>query len=312
MRKEKTALRIGFMLLVAIVLAPSLNSAFGASDQAVPVSMVVSVEAKQGKTVPAVNREDVIASQGKDRLKVTDWVPLQGDKANLQLFILIDDATDPSIGLQFSSVKQFINAQPATTAIGIGYMRNGMVEVVQNLTKDHAQAAKALRLPMGFVGGTASPYLCVSDLMKRWPESPSRREIFMVSDGIDRLQPGPANTYLSEAISLAQRFGIQIYTIYASGIGHSGHVFWMINWGQNNLSQLADETGGEGYFQGFQTPISFSPFLDEFAERLKHQYRVTFLAVPQKQANYQNVRFTTEVSSAELVAAPRVYVPAAK
>jgi hypothetical protein len=262
--------------------------------------------------VPAVNREDVVVSQGNNRLKVTDWVPLQGDKAELQLFILIDDATDPNIGLQFSSLRQFMNAQPTTTAIGLGYMRNGMVEVVQNLTKDHTQVAKALRLPMGFAGGTASPYLCISDLMKRWPESASRREIFMVSDGIDRLQPGPANTYLSDAISLAERSGIQIYTIYASSIGHLGHVFWMINWAQSNLSQLADETGGEGYFQGFQTPVSFSPFLDEFAERLKHQYRVTFLASPQKQASYQNVRLTTEVSNAELVAAPRVYVPPAK
>lgn len=61
-----------------------------------------------------------------------------------------------------------------------------------------------------------------------------------------------------------------------------------------------------------QTPVSFSPFLDEFAERLKHQYRVTFLASPQKQASYQNVRLTTEVSNAEMVAAPRVYVPAAR
>lgn len=289
----------------------------GMSQEAVspgtaPVSLVVSVEAKRGTEIPAISREDVIAFQEHNRVRVTDWVPLQGDQAGLQLFLLIDEGTTMTIGLQFDDLRHFIDEQPPTTAIALGYMRNGTVQIVQDFTTDHAQVGKALRLPMGFVGAAASPYLSVTDLMKRWKPSMQRREIFMVSNGIDPLQPSLINSYLDQAIDVGQRDGVQIYTIYASSAGHWGHTFWRINVAQSNLSRLADETGGEAYFQGLETPIAFAPFLDQFADRLKHQYRLTFLAKTQKKAAYQRIRLQTEVANAQLVAADRVYVPAAK
>jgi hypothetical protein len=302
-----------FGLLIGIGCAVvSWSSQEGAPSATVPVSIVVSVEAKHGKDIPTIYREDVRVFQGQNRVQVTDWVPLQGDRAELELFVLLDDALNPTVGLQFDDLRQFMKAQPTTTAIAVGYMRNGTVEIIGNFTKDHAQAAQTLRLPLGSPGVSASPYLSVSDLIKGWPRGPARHEILMVSDGIDRLQGGPNDPYLEEAIERAQRPGIQIYTIYASGAGHSGHSFWRLNWGQINLSQLADETGGEAYFQGFQTPVAFAPYLEEFSLRLKHQYRLTFLAKPEKEASYQRVRLETEVPNAELVAADRVYVPAAR
>lgn len=307
-----TCLMVFVLLLGVGGAAVAWSSEQGASSATVPVSVVVSVEAKHGKEIPTVNREDVRVFRAHDRLQVTEWLPLRGDHADLELFILLDDATNPGIGSQFDDVRKFIDGQPATTAIGVGYMHHGTVEIVQNLTKDHAQAGKSLRLPLGDPGVSPSPYLSLSDLIQRWPESPVRREIFMISSGIDRLQPGPSDTYLANAIDRAQRAGIQVYTIYASSAGHFGHSFWRINWGQNNLSQLAEETGGEAYFQGFQTPISFGPYLDEFADRLKHQYRLTFLAKPEKKAGYQRIRLETEVPNTELLAAERVFVPAAK
>src|ERR1700747_318205 len=102
--------------------------------------------------------------QGRDRAKVTDWLPLQGEHAGLELFILIDDASNTSLGSQLEDIRQFINSQPATTAIGVGYMQNGGTTIGQNFTTDHAQAAKALRLPLGNAGASASPYLSVVDL----------------------------------------------------------------------------------------------------------------------------------------------------
>ena len=288
------------------------SSPQSASPGTVPVSMIVSVEAKQGKEVPTVSREDVVVFQAHDRVRVTDWVPFQGDQAGLQLFLLIDEGTTATIGLQFDDLRHFIDNQPPTTAIAVGYMRNGTVQVAQDFTTDHTQAGKALRLPLGYVGAVASPYLSVTDLMKRWKSSAQRREIFMVSNGIDPLQPGVVNTYLDEAIDVAQRSGIQIYTIYAASAGHFGHTLWRIDIAQSNLSRLADESGGEAYFQGLETPIAFAPFLDEFADRLQHQYRLTFLAKAQKKPSYQRIRLQTEVRNAQLVGADRVYVPAAK
>ncbi len=278
----------------------------------VPVSTVVSVEARDGKTVPVVNREDVRAYQGKDRLEITEWVPLQGNQGGLELFVLIDQSAGTGVVTQFNDIRQFLASLPPASAVAIGYMQYGSVQTAQNFTKDHAAAGKALRIPVGSAAGGNSPYLSISDAIKRWPESPARHEILLISDGIDALQPGITDSYLDSVIEQAQRTGTQIYAIYASGAGHFGHTLWRINQGQNNLSRLADETGGELYYQGFATAVSFAPFLDEFAARLNHQYRVTVLAKAGNKPSYQHIRLETEVPNADLDAADRVYIPAAK
>jgi hypothetical protein len=158
--------------------------------------VLVTVEPRHDPNVPVINREDVMVYQVHDRAKVTGWSPLQGERAGLQLFILIDDAASTSLGSQLEDIRHLINAQPSTTAIGVAYMRNGTAEILENPTSDHTQAAKALRLPLGDPGASASPYFSVVDLIKRWPEGPVRREILMISDGIDRFGGGgPSNPY---------------------------------------------------------------------------------------------------------------------
>jgi len=230
----------------------------------------------------------------------------------LELFVLIDDASNTNLASQFEDMRRFMNAQPPTTAIAVGYIQNGTVRIVQNFTKDHSEAGKALRIPFGSGAGRSSPYLSITDAIEHWPESPSRHEILLISDGIDALQPGTMNSYLDQTVSHAQRTGTQVSTIYASGFRHAGLSVWTINQGQNNLSRLADQTGGEAYSQGFETPIAFAPYLDKFADRLNHQYRLTFIANADKKPTRQHVRLETEVPNAELVTADTVYVPAVK
>ena len=259
-----------------------------------------------------MNPEDVRVFVGRNRLKVTDWIPLQGDQSSLELFVLIDDASSTNLASQFEEMRHFLNAQPPATAIAVGYLQNGTVRVVQNFTKDHTAAGKALRIPFGSGAGGSSPYLSITDAIKRWPESTARHEILLLSSGVDPLQPGTLDSYLDQAVSQAQRTGTEVSAIYASASGHFGHSLWRINQGQNNLSRLAEETGGEAYFQGIETPIAFAPFLDQFAERLNHQYKLTFLANADKQPTRQHVRLETEVPNAELVTADKLYVPAAK
>ena len=114
----------------------------------VGVHMVVTLEPLRNDetTVAGLTREDVKVRQGKQPLLVTDWVPGRGSNAALQLFVLIDDTSDTSLGSQLDDLTTFITAQPATTWIGVGYMRNTSIEIVQNFTNDHALTAKALRL----------------------------------------------------------------------------------------------------------------------------------------------------------------------
>jgi hypothetical protein len=276
------------------------------------VQMIVTAEARHGKDIPVLKPGDVMVFQKKDRLRVTSLVPSQGEHAALELYILIDDASGMSLASQLNDMRQFIQAQPAATSIGIGYMRNGTVQMTQDLTSDHAKAAKGLRLPLGFPGASPSPFISLSDLIGRWPASPARHEVLLITSGIDPLGGEVVDPYLDTAIEHAQRAGIVVYAIYTPASGHEGHSYWRMNWGQNHLAQIADETGGESYMLGFGPPVSFAPYLTELAEHLAHQYVLTFLAKPGNKAGFQSVRLTTEVPNAELVSAGKVYVPAGR
>ena len=276
------------------------------------VNLVVTVEARHGSNVPDITRDDVMVYEGRDRDRVTGWLPLQGDHAGLELFILLDDSSSVSLGSQLEDIRQFISAQPATAKIGIAYMQNGIAQILQNLTNDHALAAKALRLPMGSPGANASPYFSLGDLIKRWPASDERHEVLMVTDGIDRYWgSAPDNPYVDTVIEQAQKAGVIVYSIYTPGVGHYGHSYWRTYWGQNFLSQLSDETGGESYYLiGSAPPVTFAPYLEDMAKKLGRQYLLTFIPKPQKKAGMQRVKVQTEVPNAELVSADKVYVPA--
>ncbi len=290
--------------------APSEMSAPG-----VPAHVVVTVEPRKGANVPVINREDVMVYEGHDRDTVTEWVPAQGDHAALELFVLLDDSSSTNLGSQLEDIRQFINAQPASTEIGVAYMQNGTARIAQNLTSDHTQATKALRLPMGVAGANASPYFSLTDLIKRWPATTARRAVLMVTDGIDRYYGigDLDDPYLDEAIDQAVRAGIMVSAIYNPDAGHYGHDYWQSYWGQIYLAKVADETGGEAYYIGFNGPaVAFAPYLSTITSRLEHQYLLTFLATPPKKAGWQRIRVTTEVPNADLVAPRKVWVSQTK
>ncbi len=250
---------------------------------AVSASMTVTAGTDNAKRMPEIQKEDVVVKRGKDVLPVTDWVALRGDRAGLQLFIVIDDASDSSLGTKIDELRAFINAQPATTSIGVGYARNATVQISQDLTTDHELAAKAVQLPLGNVGVYGSPYLSVTELIKRWPETGNRREIILVGDGIDRARRGHnalLNPDLDYASEVAQRTGTIIHTIYTPGVGHWRRNFFDANYGENALAKLSGATGGESWFLGLPAPVSFTPYLDQLQKILDNQYLITFAVAP--------------------------------
>jgi hypothetical protein len=305
------------ILLAAMALLP-VHAQERASAPTVPVRMTVTLQVLgEDKSTPEVSSEDVVVRQGKDRLQVTGWTPASGDRAGLDLFILIDDATNPSLGSQLDDFRAFINAQPPTTSVGVGYMRNGTVQITQNFTTDHSQAANALRLPLASSGAYGSPYLSVIDLMKRWPAHPNRREVVMVTDGIDRFRGGPRYRGLSfispdvdSASLVAQRTGTIIHTIFARGVGRLAGNFWEITNGQNGIAKLSEETGGESYYLGTQNPVSFKPYLDELQRTLDNQRLLDFNAIPGKKSGLRYVELTTKVAGVEFASADGVWVEA--
>ena len=157
MKIDRTAMAV----LVNICLALSLSVQI-ARSQAKPASATMQVHMvitnqtpNDNGEVPALSAENVQVSQGKNLLKVASIIPARGDSAGLQLFLLIDDTCDTSIRNNLNDLRDFINAQPATTMVGVAYMSNATVQLTQNLTTDHALAAKAIRLPRGTVSSNS-------------------------------------------------------------------------------------------------------------------------------------------------------------
>jgi hypothetical protein len=303
----------------------------------VQVHMVITDEAiRDDSEVPILRPENVQVKQGKTALKIDHLIPARGDNAALQLFILIDDTCDASIGNNLNDIRDFINAQPATTVVGVGYMSNATIQIVQNFTADHAAAAKAIRLPRGNLSAMDSPYLSLISAIKGWPEQKVRREVLMVSDGIDRLRggtmsnsPTPARMYRNtpagmsssiptissdadSASKAGQRYGVIVHGIYATGVGRWGRNAWEAQIGQSGVAKIADETGGEYYSLGTQNLISFKPFLDRLQRILDNQYYLVFGVIPKNKAGLQRVNISTEAPGFEIAAADSVWVPAGK
>ena len=281
---------------------------FAASAGAFGQHLIVTAEGRRGAVPPEVVKDDVSVEVNRRPVRVEKWIPLRNDQANLELYIVIDDGEDSDLGIQFGSLKSFINGQPGTTLIGLAYLRNGSANIAAPLTADHAQLVKALRLPLGQPGIAASPYMGISDLVKKWPAADARREVLLITSGIDPWSPpDPENPYLQKAIADAQRTGILVHSIYYAGAGHLGHSYWRVNWGQNYLSELGDETGGEAYWQGFDSPVSFDPYLKDLTERLQNQYLMTLISDDTK-GGLEPVRVTTSVSGVSLVAASKINI----
>ncbi|HEY4048374.1 MAG TPA: hypothetical protein VGM27_16035 [Acidobacteriaceae bacterium] len=247
---------------------------------------VVTANTRSNEAASVIPREAVTVLANRKRQEISDWTPLRGSRAALQLVVLIDDSARSSLGSQLNDVRNFIDAMPPSTQIAVAYMRNGSSYMAQNFTPDHAAAAQALRLPLAEPGANASPYFCLQDLVKRWPEGGDvRREVVMVTDGVDRYSGrgfNPENPYVQSAIRDAQRAGVIIYSIYFRDAGRFDRGGFATDSGQNYLVQVSQSTGGEAYYQGFGNPVSFQPFLSDIQHKLENQYELSFRAAPKK------------------------------
>ena len=285
-----------------------------ASSSSVSVSTVVTVLGPKYTPPRALSKDDILVHEGQARKDILDWVPAQGDRAGLELAIVIDESTRKSLGKQFDDLADFINSLPQSASVGIFYASNGTVSAASQFGPDHEAAANALRLPIGSTQAYSSIYNSVMDLISRWPVSNARREILLLSDGLDRLQGGQNGPNVRSAIEKTQQAGIIIHAIFVSGIGVAGRRQSGAVTGQGNLNALVEGSGGKAFFQGFATPISFQPFLAQLDVVLRNQYFLAWTTQRSKNAKgeLRSFKVTTEQRGVEITAAPKIFVPAEK
>ncbi|MGA8145097.1 MAG: hypothetical protein WB987_14515 [Candidatus Acidiferrales bacterium] len=281
------------------------------SSGTVAVTTVVTVLGPKYTAPPAISKSDISVYSGKEKENVTAWIPAQGDKAKLELAIVIDDSDRVDLGIQISDITSFIKSQPKSSGVGVFYASNGTVQAASQFSTDHDAVAKSVRMPFGNIAAYSSVYLSVMDLIKRWPVSGARREILLIADGIDRFRGDPFSPDIDATIERAQKAGVIIHTLYASGVGRFSRNMFQVNYGQSNLAKMADGTGGEAFFQGLQTPISFAPFLEQLNTVLNNQYWLTIATPRSKKKNgeLRSIRVRTEQRDVDISSPTRVFVP---
>ena len=303
-------------LCVAAMVAGAMplwaQDAPGAPPDVAQVTVTVSGR-HQSAPPTTLDRDDVLVYEANERRPVVKWQAEEGNAAGLDLAVMIDDSSDYRLGVQFSDLRHFLASLPATTRVAVVYGVHGDTNFTQKFTEDHQKAAQALRLPLGRINEGSSIYLSVADLAKHWPQDGNRRSILLISDGIDLFRGvvdsmPPENPDLQEAVNEAQRAGITVYTIFADGAAGFDRNLFLVNNGQSSLSLLSYETGGESYFQGNETPVAFSPFLQQIQRELGHQFTLAFSLLPSKRG-FQRLRVTTEQPAVEISAPDRVFVP---
>jgi hypothetical protein len=310
MKDKKFFGMIPLSLLAAALLGTGVWAA-SPDTGTTPVQITVTVSANGQHNPPQLTRRDVAVYENNQRRPVLDLTPLGSSAKGSDLAILIDGSLRSTVALQFNDIRNFIDSLPASTAVGVAYSAYGTARFAQNFATDRAAAKAALRIPEGPINVGGSIYQSVTNLAKHWPADGHARSALLVSDGLDinrgLYETNPTlNPDLDEAIAESQKAGVTIYTIYANGATSLTQNLILLNNGQSMLTRLASETGGESYFQGDETPVSFRPFLDQLRDSLSRQYILTFEAAPH--AEEGRLRVTTETPHVRIDAPARVWV----
>jgi len=139
-------------------------------------------------------------------------------------------------------------------------------EVTQDFTDDTEKLSIGIRM-LRPGGGTALYdavyYACRDKLLKQPQAGPMRRAIILLSDGDDN----QSHVTREEAIEMAQRAEVSIYTISTNLTGSGAH-------GDKILERIAEATGGRSY-----VPFQITEVANSFAaiqEELRSQYAVAY------------------------------------
>jgi hypothetical protein len=296
------------MLIAALALSGAAYAQSNAQP-GVEVQTIVTVADHMNHKPPVLKADDVKIMNAT----ITDWIP-PADGRDLELFVLIDDAANYDFGAKLQELRRFVTAQPAPVSVGVAYIHDGTLQIAENPTTDHARAARALRAPSG--SKTANMYCSLSDLIQRWPQKSGpkksmRREILMVSTGIDDSANEAAVCVTAEtAIRDAERAGIVLYAMYNPVANYLSEKWEKVDSGLIDLAHVCFETGGEAYFMSHNPVESIEPFLDDVAEHLAHQYVVKFRLTPRPESVFQSIYVSAGSPRLELMVPASVWVPA--
>jgi hypothetical protein len=99
-----------------------------------------------------------------------------------------------------------------------------------------------------------------------------------------------------------------VYAIYWQNKGLLSSTNYENNAGQNLLLAVIQATGGKSFWEGLGNPVSFDPYLDEFARRLQNQYELDFAAPLKGKADVNSFKLNLKIPGTEVDAPQQVLV----
>jgi hypothetical protein len=288
-------------LIAVLAMSGVLAGAEAKSQPGVEVQMIVTSADHMNHQASALKADDLKIMDAT----ITDLIPLE-DGRDLDLYIVIDDAASYDFGAKLQELRRFVTSQPAPVSIGVAFIREGALAIVEKPTTDHQRAASALRAPAGSIA--ANPYCALSNLIDVWKSKSLRREILLVSAGIDNTAAGVAGVNAETAISNAERNGVVVYALYNPVISYASEKWLKIDSGIVDLAHVSYETGGEAYFTGHTPTETFTPFLGDIREHLVNQYLVKFRLISGAERSFQTVYIDSGTPTQELMKPARVWV----
>jgi Ca-activated chloride channel homolog len=256
---------------------PQTPPVAGSQDESAPtivtrvneVNVVFTVTDKHGRYVRDLKKNDFkIIDDGKPALEIRSFraetdLPLEAG-------LLIDASNSIRDRFKFEqeAAIEFLNQtlrRKYDRAFVVGF------DATPEVTQDFTDSTEALSIGIRALrpgGGTAlfdALYFASRDkLLKSSPNGAVRRAIILLSDGDDN----QSHVTREEAIEMAERAEVVVYTISTNLMGSGGHH------GDKILERIAEATGGRSY-----VPFQLTEVANAFAsiqEELRSQYAVSY------------------------------------
>lgn len=277
-------------LLLILAVAPDTL----AQTPTAIVLRAIPVRSKRGDSstpLPPLTLADIAQIKiGGKVAPVVSFTPLLNGPHVLQLMVLLDSNQMLGANGQFDELKSFLSSLPGNVEIGLGWLLQGQVKVVQEFTMDRDAVYKQL-IPQtreqaaNPKNDNGNPFACLRYLASHWPDAdPAKlRAVLMFSDGIIRSNSEPggdlnSNSDASDAALKLERDSIVPYPFYwqdpipaiptRSTAGTTPG-------GQDELSQVVIDASGAALYEGLFAPVSLTPLLSRLYSILNSESVVT-------------------------------------
>jgi hypothetical protein len=226
---------------------------------------------------------------------LTDFQPVLRGPHVLQLMVLLDSEQMLGAKGQFDDLKSFFKDLPPNVEIGVGWLLQSRVVVVQPFTADRDLVGKVLVAKTRAEAANpkndnGNPYSCLGYLASHWPTpDPAKlRAVLMFNDGIIRSngQPQRGDQVNPDVLSAAAKLELASIIPYP--------FFWQdpivadpnrseggALEGPDNFSQMDALSGGAGLYEGLFAPGSIGPLLNRLYTTLAGEAVLT-VADPDK------------------------------